>query len=150
MGDRLPETLGTVLERWMWAAAKADSVLVAQAEGEALAAELDKTHPAAAPSLPETLTVLRLDVSPTLARTLRSTNAIESLIEICREQAKNVKNWREGQRALRWAAAGMIEAGKQFGRVKGHLHLPALRDALEAEVGKTAGPAVGDEALNPA
>jgi putative transposase len=116
--------------------------------------KLDKTHPGAAASLreglPETLTVLRLGVPPTLARTLRSTNAIESMIEICREHAKNVKNWRDGQMALRWAAAGMIEAGKQFRRVNGHLHLPALRDALEAEVRKTVGPAVHDEGINAA
>jgi hypothetical protein len=38
----------------------------------------------------ETLTILRLGVPPTLARTLRSTNPIESMIEICREHAKNV------------------------------------------------------------
>lgn len=51
----------------------ADSALEAQAILEALAKELDKTHPGAAGSLREglhwTLTVLRLDVSPTLART---------------------------------------------------------------------------------
>jgi hypothetical protein len=29
--------------------------------------------------------------------------------------------------ALRWCAAGMVEAGKQFGRVNGHLHLRSLR-----------------------
>ncbi len=29
--------------------------------------------------------------------------------------------------ALRWCAAGMLEAAKQFRRVNGHLHLPALR-----------------------
>ena len=52
--------------------------------------------------------------------------------------------------ALRWAAAGMIEAGKQFRRVNGHLHLPALRDAFEAEVRKTVGPAVHDEGINAA
>jgi putative transposase len=28
----------------------------------------------------------------------------------------------------------MIEAGKQFRRVNGHLHLPALRAALDAHV----------------
>jgi putative transposase len=32
----------------------------------------------------ESLTILRLAVPPTLARTLRSTNTIESMIEICR------------------------------------------------------------------
>ena len=62
----------------------------------------------------ETLTVLRLGVPPTLARTLRSTNTIESMISVCRDHAANVKRWRDGQMALRWCAAGMVEAGKQF------------------------------------
>jgi hypothetical protein len=78
----------------------------------------------------ETLTVLRLDVPPTLARTLRSTNAVESMISICRDHSSNVKRWRDGQMALRWCAAGMAEAGKQFRRVNGHLHLRSLRDTL--------------------
>ncbi len=82
----------------------------------------------------ETLTVLRLGLPPTLARTFRSTNAVESMISICRDHAGNVKRWRDGQMALRWCAAGMIEAGKQFRRVNGHLHLPALRVALDAHV----------------
>jgi putative transposase len=152
--DRLPEKLRTVVEQRMRRAYKAKSALAAQAELEALAAELDKTHPGAAASLreglPETLTVLRLGVPPTLARTLRSTNAIESMIEICREHAKNVKNWQDGQMAMRWAAAGMLEAGKQFRRVNGHMHLPALRKALEAEVRKSVGPMVQDEDINAA
>jgi alpha-tubulin suppressor-like RCC1 family protein len=45
-----------------------------------------------------------------------------------------VKRWRDGQMALRWCAAGMLEAKKQFRRVNGHLHLKALRTALEAHV----------------
>ena len=84
--------------------------------------------------LTETLTVLSLDVPPALARTVRSTNAIESIISICRDRSSNVKNWQDGQMAPRWCAAGMIEAGKQFRRVNGHLHLPALRDALQRHV----------------
>jgi hypothetical protein len=32
---------------------------------------------------------------------------------------------------LRWCAAGTVEAGKQFRRVNGHLHLRWLRDTLE-------------------
>ena len=78
------------------------------------------------------LTILWLGVPPTLARTLRSTNPVESLIEICREHSKNVKRWRDGTMALRWCAAGMLEADHQFRRVNGHLHLPKLRAALEA------------------
>jgi len=96
----------------------------------------------------ETLTVLRLDVPPSLARTLRSTNAIESMIGICREHAKNVKRWRDGQMALRWCAAGMIEASRQFRRVNGHAHLAALRAALEREVAQPVGTTCHDEAVN--
>jgi hypothetical protein len=54
--------------------------------------------------------VLRLGVPPTLARTLRSTNCFESMISVCREHATNVKRWRDGKMALRWCAAGMVEA----------------------------------------
>jgi putative transposase len=39
--------------------------------------------------------------------------------------------------ALRWYAAGMVQAGKQVHRVNGYLHLPALRAALEAEAART-------------
>src|SRR5271166_2735084 len=60
-------------------------------------------------------------------------DCIESMISVCREHAGNVKRWRDGQMALRWCAAGMVEAGKQFRRVNGHLHLPTLRAALERE-----------------
>src|SRR5680860_1245709 len=93
--DHLPEKMRGPVGKQMRKAYHADSALEAQALLEALAKELDKTHPGAAGSqregLHETLTVLRLDVPPTLARTLRSTNAVESMIGICREHAKNVK-----------------------------------------------------------
>ena len=137
--DHLPEKLRGLVGQRMRQAYHADSALAAQALLEGLAAELDKTHPGAAGSLregmAETLTVLRLGVPPTLARTLRSTNAVESMISISRDHSRNVKRWRDGQMALRWCAAGMIEAGKQFRRVNGHLHLPALRTALARQVG---------------
>jgi transposase-like protein len=135
--DKLPERMRSTVERKMREAYHADSALDAEARLLALARELDKTNPGAAGSLreglAETLTVLRLDVPPTLARTLRSTNAVESMISICREHAKNVKRWRDGKMALRWCAAGMVEARKQFRRVNGHLHLPALRAALNRQ-----------------
>ena len=134
--DKLPEKLRAVAERRMRQAYHAESALNAEGLLTELAAELDKTHPGAAASLregmAETLTILRLGVPPTLARTLRSTNPIESMIEICREHSKNVKRWRDGTMALRWCAAGMLEADHQFRRVNGHLHLPKLRAALEA------------------
>jgi hypothetical protein len=75
----------------------------------------------------------------TTPEALRSTNPVESLIEICREHSKNVKRWRDGTMALRWCAAGMLEADHQFRRVNGHLHLPKLRAALEAHFTKNVG-----------
>jgi len=136
--DRLPDALASVVAKRMRAAYHHSDPLVAQAELEALARELDRSHPGAASSLREglveTLTIARLSVPPTLARTLRSTNCIESMIEICRDHAANVKRWRDGQMVLRWIAAGMGEARRQFRRVNGHLHLPALRAALDQTV----------------
>ena len=123
--------------------------VVAEAALEALARSLAKSHPGAAGSLreglSETLTVTRLGVPPTLARTLRSTNAIESMIEICRDPSTNVKRWRDGKMALRWCAAGMGEAAKQFRRVNRFLHLPVLRAALEAQVNEAVAPKCDDE-----
>ena len=125
--------------------------LAAEAALEDLARQLAKNHPGAAGSLreglAETLTVTRLGVPPTLARTLRSTNAVESMIEICRDHATNVKRWRDGQMVLRWCAAGMGEATKQFRRVNGFLHLPALRDAIERHLAVTVTPPCEDEDL---
>ena len=152
--DHLPQRLRSSVGRKMTDAYHAASALEAEAALLALAKELDRTHPGAAASLREgledTLTVLRLGVPPTLARTLRSTNTIESMISVCREHSTNVKRWRDGQMALRWCAAGMVEAGKQFRRVNGHLHLPALRAALEREVTKDVTPVMHNHQVNAA
>ena len=138
VADRLPDQLASTVSKRMRRAYHAESALAGEAQLEALAKELDRTHPGAAASLreglAETLTVLRLGVPPTLARTLRSTNSIESMISIARTHSRNVKNWQSGNMALRWCAAGMAEARKQFRRVNGHLHLAALRRALDAHV----------------
>jgi putative transposase len=136
--SHLPKDVGPLVERRMRRAYHNPDPLVGQGDLEALAKELDRSHPGAAASLreglAETFTIGRLGVPPTLARTLRSTNAIESMIEICRDHSANVKRWRDGTMALRWCAAGMLEAKVQFRRVNGHLHLRALRTALEAHV----------------
>ena len=138
--DKLPQRLGGPVEHRMRTAYHAPSAL--DAEAQLLTWPGNSTRPTRrrrvlTRGLAETLTVLRLGVPPTLARTLRSTNPIESMISICREHAGNVKRWQDGTMALRWCAAGMVEAAKQFRRVNGYLHLPALRTALEAEVAKS-------------
>ena len=70
------------------------------------------------------------------------------MISVCRDHADNVKRWRDGQMALRWCAAGMVEASKQFRRVNGHLHLPTLRAALERVCAEPVGPVVHNDRVS--
>jgi hypothetical protein len=60
---------------------------------------------------------------------------MESMIDIVRDHARNVKRWQPGDMRLRWAAAGMLEASKQFRRVKGYRQLPQLARSLRHAVG---------------
>jgi hypothetical protein len=100
-----------------------------------LADELEHTHPGAAGSLSEgieeTLTVIRLEIKGKLRRTLESTNACESMIDCVRTTQRNVKHWSSGEMGLRWTAAGMLEAEKQFRKVIGYTDLPRLAVAIE-------------------
>jgi len=75
--------------------------------------------------------VTRLGLTPSLLRTFKSTNPIESMISIARDTHRNVKRWRDGTMALRWIAAGMLEAEKQFRKVNGYRDLHVLKRALE-------------------
>jgi putative transposase len=100
-----------------------------------LADELEHTHPGAAGSLregiEETLTVIRLGIKGKLRRTLESTNPCESMIDTVRTTQRNVKHWSSGEMGLRWTAAGMLEAEKQFRKVIGYTDLPRLAVAIE-------------------
>ncbi len=91
---------------------------------EQLAGELERSHPGAAASLregmAETLTLTRLGITGPLTRTLASTNPIESMIECVRRTSRNVKRWQSGEMALRWTAAGMLAAERQFRRIIGY------------------------------
>lgn len=80
--------------------------------------------------LDEILTVNRLRLPPELRRSLACTNGIENMQGTIRRVTRNVKRWRDASMALRWAAAGMMEAKSGFRRLKAYRHLPALRRAL--------------------
>jgi len=99
-----------------------------------LAGLLEKSHPGAADSLREGLeemfTVARLGIDGRLAKTLTSSNPIESMISIARTTNRNVTRWRDGQMVLRWTAAGMLNAERSFRRVKGYKQMPQLVAAL--------------------
>ena len=91
---------------------------------------LQKNHPSAAASLreglDETLTVLGLGLSDSLARSLSTTNPIESLNDRIRTTARRVKRWDGGTMVLRWVLVGVLEAERGFRRLKGYKDMPTL------------------------
>ncbi len=137
--DHLPEAERPWVRRKLRAAWTNPNADEAEAALKALAAQLEKVNPDAAGSLREgladTVTVTRLGVTGALLKTVMSTNPVESMIDIVREHARNVKRWQPGDMRLRWAAAGMLAAATQFRRVKGYRQLPALAAALRHAVG---------------
>jgi len=104
------------------------------ANAKSLAAQLEKNYPSAASSLREGLeemfTVARLGIDGRLAKTLTTSNPIESMISTARTTNRNVTRWRDGQMVLRWTAAGMLNAERSFRRIKGYKQMPQLVDAL--------------------
>ena len=99
-----------------------------------LAGALERAHPGAAASLREGLdemfTVARLGIDGRLAKTLMTSNPVESMISIARTTNRNVTCWRDGQMVLRWTAAGMLNAERSFRRIKGYKQMPQLVAAL--------------------
>jgi len=116
-----------------------------------LVSELDRSHPGAAASLreglEETLTLTRLGIRGRLQKTLESTNPCESMIEFVRRTSRNVKRWQSGDMALRWTAAGMLEAERQFRRIIGYADLAKLITAIERELHQPATPSPTEEAV---
>jgi len=120
--------------RRAWALAEHDRALE---QLRLLASELERNYPGAAGSLreglEETLTLTRLGVTGSLKRTLESTNPCESMLEIVRRTQRNVKRWSSGEMALRWTAAGMLEAERQFRKIIGYRDLATLVVAIERD-----------------
>jgi putative transposase len=118
--------------RGAWALSDADA---AEQQLTSLAAELERSWPDAAASLregmAETLTLMGLGIGGSLAKTLSSTNPIESMIEIVRHTQRNVKRWQDGDMRKRWTAAGMLLAEQQFRRIIGYSDLAGLVIAIE-------------------
>jgi len=136
--DHLPERDRPEVKRRLRRAWAREDHKQALGELQTLAAELERSHPGAAASLKEgmaeTLTVTRLGVTGALKRTLQSTNPCESMIECVRRSSRNVKRWQSGEMSLRWTAAGMLEAERQFRRIIGYDGLAKLALAVETEI----------------
>jgi putative transposase len=135
--DHLPERERPIVKQRLRRAWALDDHQRALEQLRLLAGELDRAYPGAAGSLregmEETLTLTRLGVSGNLKRTLESTNPCESMIEVVRRTQRNVKRWSSGEMALRWTAAGMLEAEKQFRKIIGYRDLATLVIAIERD-----------------
>jgi hypothetical protein len=138
--DHLPERDRPALKQRLRSAWHLDDHAAALERLRALAAELDRNHPGAAASLreglEETLTLQRLGIRGSLKATLASTNPCESMIECVRRTSRNVKHWQSGEMALRWTAAGMLEAERQFRKVVGYRDLAKLAVAIERDLAR--------------
>ena len=127
--ERLPKTRAAQT-RWVMAQALKGDAEVGIEKLKAQAKHLKAQHPDAAASLLEGLeelfTINRLGVTGELARCLATTNVIESPNSVVRRVGRRVTNYRDVKMAMRWAAAGFLEAEKAFRRLRGHQHIAAL------------------------
>jgi transposase-like protein len=134
--ERLPKPLQATVRRALRQAWEIDDADKAEKLLRNLARRLEAEAPGVAASilegLDEMLTVNRLGLPAQLRRSLACTNAIENMMGTVRRVCRNVKRWRDAAMALRWTAAGMMEAAKGFRRLKAHKQLPALKAALDA------------------
>jgi len=133
--DHLPQSARPSVKRALDDAWNAKDADLAKRQLERLARSLENAHPGAAGSiregLDETLTLMRLGLRGTLLRSLRSTNAIESVNDKIATYARRVKRWRGGKMVLRWVGAAVLDARNGFRRVKGHRDMPGLVTALQ-------------------
>jgi putative transposase len=149
--EHLPERDRPPVKRRLRRAWASDDHERALGELRALAGELERSHPGAAGSLreglEETLTLTRLGIRGNLKRTLESTNPCESMIECVRRTSRNVKRWQSGEMCLRWTAAGMLEAERQFRRIIGYHDLAKLVVAIDNECNSTDRPTPTEAAI---
>lgn len=95
---------------------------------------LDGFSPMAAASLleglEETLTVQKLNLAPELCRVLANTNLMENCFAQAAHYVRRVKRWEGPRMILRWTAAALLRAEKQFRRIKGCEQLKDLEKVL--------------------
>jgi transposase-like protein len=133
--ERLNEPLKPSVKKVLRQAWDQDDAAKAERLLRNLARRLEQEAPGVSGSilegLDEILTVIRLGLPPELRRSLACTNIIENALGTVRQTSRNVKRWRNAEMALRWTAAGLLEAKKTFRRLKAYRQMPILRRALE-------------------
>jgi len=96
---------------------------------------LEATWPVAAASLleglAETLTVQNLNLPPMLCRILSNTSLSENCFSQAAHRTRQVKRWDGPKMILRWTAAALLAAEKNFRRIKGCEQLSLLEKVLQ-------------------
>ena len=138
--ERLPLHLHASVKKALRQAWDQDDADKAERLLRNLARRLEHEEPGVSGSilegLDEILTVIRLGLPHELRRSLACTNIIENALGTVRQVTRNVKRWRHAEMALRWTAAGLLEAQKTFRRLKAYRQLPILRNALQEHLRK--------------
>src|SRR4051812_17172412 len=115
---RLPKSLHAAVRRTLRQAWELDDAAKAEQLVRNLARRLEKDWPGISATilegLEEILCVVRLRLPQDLRRSLACTNIIENMNGTIRQVTRNVKRWRDASMALRWTAAGMMEAKKSL------------------------------------
>lgn len=133
VAERLPKDRAEQVRWLMKQAFKLDAPRGKQKLKE-LAKDLKAQLPDAAASvlegLDEMFTIAALGITGELARCLATTNVIESPNSVVRRVSGRVTNYKDAEMALRWTAAGFLEAEKSFKKLRGHDQLKILIDGL--------------------
>jgi transposase-like protein len=133
VSERLPKDRAEQMRWLMKQAFKLDAIRGKQRLRE-LARNLQAQHPDAAASvlegIDEMFTITELGITGELARCLATTNVIESPNSVVRRVSGRVTNYKDAEMALRWTAAGFLEAEKSFRKLRGHDQLKSLINSL--------------------
>ena len=151
IAERLPREAHATVRKALRQAWEMEDAARAEQLIRNLARRLDKEWPGIAATilegLDEILCVVRLGLPKDLRRSLACTNIIENMNGTIRQVTRNVKRWRDASMALRWTAAGMMEARKGFRRLMAYKQLPTLKAALLAHQAAHSATATSDSGL---
>lgn len=133
VSERLPKDRAEQV-RWLMKQAFKLDTTAGKLRLKELARSLKAQHPDAAASvlegLDEMFTITELGITGELARCLATTNVIESPNSVVRRVSGRVTNYKDAEMALRWTAAGFIEAEKSFKKLRGYADLRILINSL--------------------
>jgi putative transposase len=136
--DHLPKKVQLYVDRLLREAYGSTSAEVARKRLKSLMSWLEGNgYEDAAGSLreglEETLTLLKIDLPARLRTFLATTNAIENTMSTVRRVTRNVKRWKDGGMIRRWTVIALMEAQRNFRRIRGYRELPKLVAALRSK-----------------